>query len=254
MLFNIIVATAPLLLLPGVAALPQSQGSTAATGGDVSYTMYKGDGRDGWPVKDEWLSFDELYVTSYLQFEPTKAHFLPRWDQNKDVIGKNCEETHSEKSNEDKETKAIKEAIEDIAPKYQVPTNYALAVVLQESQGCVRAPTTNTGTPSRGLMQCQGKPSCNDNDPKLVNSGQSPCPQSTIEGMIEEGIKVLASYVKENEDATAHYVAFRRYNSYQVDTSDLSVGLGTRCYCSDVANRLVGWVNDGKNPTTCTLK
>lgn len=52
-------------------------------------------------------------------------------------------------------------------------------------------------------------------------------------------------------DAQAIYRAARVYNSGSVPGSnDLGAVGATRCYCSDVANRLMGWVGAQK---TCNL-
>ena len=46
-----------------------------------------------------------------------------------------------------------------------------------------------------------------------------------------------------NDGAQAYYVAARIYNSGSVAPGgDLGAGAATHCYASDVANRLVGWV------------
>lgn len=53
------------------------------------------------------------------------------------------------------------------------------------------------------------------------------------------------------EFAQAYYRAARLYNSGIVDASgDLAKGGSTACYASDIANRLVGWVDA---QSTCTL-
>ena len=45
------------------------------------------------------------------------------------------------------------------------------------------------------------------------------------------------------DDVSAFYKAARIYNSGSIDVSgDLGRGHGTRCYASDIANRLTGWV------------
>ena len=47
-------------------------------------------------------------------------------------------------------------------------------------------------------------------------------------------------------DAKAFYIAARLYNSGSLDSSGLlERGIATHCYASDIANRLVGWVNAG---------
>lgn len=51
--------------------------------------------------------------------------------------------------------------------------------------------------------------------------------------------------------AEAYYRAARLYNSGAIDPSgDLGKGSATHCYASDIANRLLGWVD---SDSTCTL-
>lgn len=51
--------------------------------------------------------------------------------------------------------------------------------------------------------------------------------------------------------AEGYYRAARLYNSGAIDDSgDLGLGSATHCYASDIANRLVGWMD---SPSNCTL-
>ena len=139
---------------------------------------------------------------------------------------------------------------------------FVLAIVVQESKGCVRAPTTTGSHSNPGLMQSdQGMGSCNTND-----TMQDPCPQSEIHQMILDGVAGsnldgdnlvymlnLAAEMGTSDIAQAYYRAARFYNSGPdslKDNMELDSPGATRCYCSDIANRLLGWVN---SPTTCTL-
>ena len=75
---------------------------------------------------------------------------------------------------------AIYNAIQQIATETYVDHRFILAVMMQESGGCVRAPTTNYGVRNPGLMQDHnGSGTCNDNG-KVSN----PCPTNTIATMI----------------------------------------------------------------------
>jgi len=57
-------------------------------------------------------------------------------------------------------------------------------VILQESGGCVRVPTTGGAFPNPGLMQSHDGPnSCNNN-----NGVINPCSQATITGMVTDGV------------------------------------------------------------------
>jgi hypothetical protein len=119
--------------------------------------------------------------------------------------------------------------------------------VANEITGCVRAPTTNYGVRNPGLMQSHdGTGTCND-----VGTVQNPCPASTIVQMIRDGVAGTASgdglvqtfKQAPGSRAAAYYGAARIYNSGSIAPSgDLGEGIATKCYSSDVANRLLGWV------------
>ena len=147
------------------------------------------------------------------------------------------------------------EAIQFVAAATFVDHRFILAVVMQESGGCVRAPTSNYGVPNPGLMQDHnGTASCNNG-----TKAQKPCPGETITQMVQEGTggtrwgDGLAQCLNQagTSDVSAFYRAARTYNSGSIDKSgDLGKGIATHCYASDIANRLTGWVQYPKN---CTL-
>lgn len=132
-----------------------------------------------------------------------------------------------------------------------------MAVMMQESKGCVRAPTTNWGVRNPGLFQDHdGNGTCND--PKM-GGVQNPCPMSQIQQMVEDGVAGTAAGAgleqcitqAASTDISKYYKAARIYNSGSVAPSkDLGEGCCTHCYASDIANRLTGWVTA---PTACTL-
>lgn len=142
-----------------------------------------------------------------------------------------------------------------VAGETGVDNRFILAIVMQESKGCVRAPTTGTAVRNPGLMQDHdGQGTCNDKD--VV---QNPCPNDTITLMIREGTAGTAAgdglqqclQQAAGSDASAFYRTARIYNAGSIPPSgDLGAPGATPCYCSDVANRLTGWVNA---PSTCTL-
>ena len=146
----------------------------------------------------------------------------------------------------DSEIDAIHDAIEQVAAQTFVDHRFILAVVMQESGGCVRAPTTNYGVRNPGLMQDHdGAGTCND------GGVQNPCPNSEITEMIQEGSAGtdsgdgLAQCINESNsgDVSAFYKAARIYNAGSLAASGgLEAPGATRCYCSDIANRLTGWV------------
>lgn len=251
-----------------------STGSTAPSATSVnaeigdSYTMYNGDGsvETGWPGKDEWTPFDDMWAT------------------NKDTIATSCagqDDWGNPADPSSEEIKQIHDAILAIAKEEDVPPQFVLATIMQESKGCVRVPITNYGVDNPGLMQDYKRNfTCNtgrlDNGVlKAPGKVQDPCPEETIRGMIREGTKgafkeansliyALAVAIEgsvdksgnnrasaEKTDASRFYRAARVYNSGSIDPSgDLGKGIATRCYASDIANRLTGWV---KAETKCTL-
>lgn len=157
--------------------------------------------------------------------------------------------------NTHQEISDVYEAIQFVAAATFVDHRFILAVVMQESGGCVRAPTSNYGVPNPGLMQDHnGTASCNNG-----NKAQKPCPGETITQMVQEGTggtlwgDGLAQCLNHagTSDVSAFYMAARLYNSGSIDESwDLGKGIATHCYASDIANRLTGWVQYPKN---CTL-
>lgn len=149
----------------------------------------------------------------------------------------------------------IYDAIQAAATATRVDHRFILAIMMQESGGCVRAPTSNFGVRNPGLMQDHnGAGTCND-----VGTVQNPCPTAQISQMISEGAAGtpdgdgLAQCINESTagDVSAFYKGARIYNSGSVDPSgNLGLGVATHCYASDIANRLTGWVSA---PHGCTL-
>ncbi|KAM0804669.1 hypothetical protein BDR22DRAFT_878779 [Usnea florida] len=202
------------------------------------YQQYSGNGSTdgGWPAKDKWISFMDMFNSSKWHMERSCHQF------NVDL-------------NTDQEIADMYDAIQFVAEATYVDHRFILAIIMQESGGCVRAPTSNYGVPNPGLMQDHnGTATCNDG-----NTTQKPCPGETIMQMIQEGAggttwgDGLAQCLNNagTSDVSAFYKAARIYNSGSIDDSgDLGEGIATHCYASDVANRLTGWVRYPKN---CTL-
>jgi isopentenyl diphosphate isomerase/L-lactate dehydrogenase-like FMN-dependent dehydrogenase len=81
------------------------------------------------------------------------------------------------------EIQAIRNAIEQIAAQTYVDHRFILAVIMQESGGCVRVPSTFGSVSNPGLMQDHaGTGTCNSN-----GNVQNPCPNSEITQMIQDG-------------------------------------------------------------------
>lgn len=86
----------------------------------------------------------------------------------------------------DDEIQELQDAINQVAQETFVDHRFILAIVMQESNGCVRVHTTGNGVVNPGLMQSHdGTGTCNSNG--VV---QTPCPDSEIVQMIEDGSKL----------------------------------------------------------------
>lgn len=110
---------------------------------------------------------------------------------------------------------------------------------MQESKGCLRVISTDSvhGVHNPGLMQSHNGSSFNDKDV-----------EKSIRQMIKDGTQGTKSgdgLVQLLDKFPDAYSAARGYNSGDVVKSgDLSDAIGaTPCYSSDVANRLMGWVD-----------
>ncbi|KAF7558712.1 hypothetical protein G7046_g5440 [Stylonectria norvegica] len=194
------------------------------------YNGYVGDGSvpAAWPPVTKWSTFDEIYNAN-----------LP-------LLRASCGWNNWGADNSDTEIAGIKSAITQVAGETGVDQRFIFAIVMQESKGCVRAPTTANGVSNPGLMQSHnGAGTC---------AGLTPCPNSNIVQMIRDGVSgtpdgeglqqilVKTKAVIGSHVARVHYAAARMYNSGSVDYTNLNNGLGsTPCYASDVANRLSGW-------------
>ncbi|KAF2757071.1 hypothetical protein EJ05DRAFT_511815 [Pseudovirgaria hyperparasitica] len=198
-----------------------------------SYTTFGGNGSplQGWPAENEWVSsYDDMF------------------SDNKDILSKSCTQWNVE-NNSDEEIKALKKSISTVAGETDLDPRFIFSIVMQESNGCVRAPTTDNGVINPGLMQSHnGKGSCNG-----ANGVLNPCPDEIITQMIRDGaagtadgdgLKQLVE-MSGGSDVSKYYKAARMYNSGSIASSgNLGQGIATHCYASDIANRLLGWCAD----------
>lgn len=217
-----------------------SDGSSAGLG-DV-YKMYIGSGEvsAGWPAASSWSSFDDAWTANLPTLSPSCSQF-------------NVED------NTDSENEALKAAITSISSSTGIDSRFIFAVILQESKGCVRAPTTKYSVKNPGLMQSyEGTGTCNPGT-AAAPQGVMPCPASEIEQMIHDGVvgtvvggTSLSSALTQAacDDVSKYYKAARIYNSGSVTGDNLSLGVATHCYASDIANRLTGWATSSSD---CTL-
>jgi hypothetical protein len=159
-------------------------------------------------------------------------------------------------NNSEQEVKQIEAALSKVAAESGLDQRYLLAIMMQESKGCVRAPTTNYGQENPGLFQSfNGQGSCNRDN---VNF-KTPCPESDILLMVREGAGIgrpfglmQAMQQAGANDDSKYYKAARIYNSGSIAASgNLGDGIATHCYASDIANRLVGWPNDDAHKSAC---
>lgn len=227
-----------------VKQLDQSDLETGSTSAQTQYTFYTGDGsaEDGWPSMSHWLSFDAMYENA------------------KPYVGQNC--VDDVVGNSQNETDQLHESIIKVGNETDMDPRFILAVVMQESNGCVRIVSTTGDVSNPGLMQSDaGKGSCD-----MGGIQVSPCPDTVIRQMIADGtgaqtsgstlVNALnqAQNMDDCEPAQAFYRAARFYNSGPNSlpaNGDLGGSPGsTLCYSSDIANRLVGWVSA---PTGCHL-
>ncbi|KAJ4360246.1 uncharacterized protein N0V89_000806 [Didymosphaeria variabile] len=212
---------------PLIGASPKQARSLVAR---TAYKVFGGDGTpaQGWPQESEWKSFEDL------------------WSANVATTLSSCSQFNME-NNSQEESDNIKKAIQDVSGASGVKPEFLLAIVMQESKGCVRAPTTNYGFDNPGLMQSfQGTHSCNPD-----GNGVVPCPYDTIKGMLEDGAGLNGDVgLKEGlaqaggDDVSKFYKASRIYNSGSIaGDGNLNGGIATHCYATDVANRLIGWTD-----------
>ena len=204
-------------------------GGSSGGGGGVSCTsrqLYEGDGStaDGWPADSTWASFDTL------------------WSVNVDTINESCTQ-FGQANNSPEETSELQAAILSVASSSGVDSRFILAIVMQESKGCVRVDTTYGSVPNPGLMQ--------DHDGSNTCYNVNPCPDSEIVGMIQDGTTGTSSgqglqQILDGLSTTGAqqvYQAARIYNSGSIPSDgNLSEGGSTSSYASDIADRLGGCV------------
>ncbi len=163
---------------------------------------------------------------------------------NLNVIQQSCVNNGWGQNNDATEMQAIHDSIVAEASSSGIPAEFILAIMVQESKGCVRAPTTSWGFPNPGLMQSAGTSTCNPGTPMY------PCPAATIRAMIHEGTagqgrrttlaNSLAYFTGIGvKDDSKWYKTARMYNAGSgMNPNNLGIG-PTPCYASDIANRLI---------------
>jgi hypothetical protein len=190
--------------------------------GTDEYTYYSGTWQN-FPTPDKWISFEDM------------------WAGNLYNIQNACRNLKAGKNNGDKDNQYIYDAIQNRAAASLVDHRFILAVILQESHGCVRVGETTSvsGVTNPGLMQSHNGHAYSENHAnasiwQMVQDGTQGTNQSAGYGLVQ------------NLDLYGNaYTAARGYNSgYLPPSGNLSEALGaTACYVSDIANRLTGWAN-----------
>ncbi|KAI4254434.1 MAG: hypothetical protein LQ352_003105 [Teloschistes flavicans] len=204
--------------------------------GKDEYYLHTGNGSvfAGWPKKADWMSYEDMFT------------------HNIHLIKNSCTIYHVP-LNTPLEIQAIHNATLLIGIETNLDPRFILAIILQESSGCVRVPTSYYSVRNPGLMQDHNGPAtCNEDAAPVY-----PCPYTAIEEMIREGsagttdamgrpqmglVEAWRGAEGRLDGASRWYRTSRIYNSGSVDPSgDLGLGVATHCYASDVANRLTGW-------------
>lgn len=125
--------------------------------GSDTYTLHKGNGAAGFPATDSWVNFLDMF------------------NNNKPAMFTSCADNGYGANDSDEEVGDIYNAIEAIAAQTKVDHRFILAIIMQESGGCVRVKTTispDNSVTNPGLMQTHdGQYSC---------YGVDPCPQATV--------------------------------------------------------------------------
>ncbi|UKZ80076.1 hypothetical protein TrVFT333_007841 [Trichoderma virens FT-333] len=172
------------------------------------YHLYLGNGSvaAGWPSKDKWVSFEDMFNNYKLQMY-VACQYLNWRLPNNDIA----------------EVQAIWDGIQVAADATGVDHRLILAVIMQESHGCVRVNTTDLG---------------------VRNPGEGTAGTTSGDGLAH------CINLSGNGDVSDYYRAARIYNSGSISkTGNLQSNIATHCYASDIANRLTGWVYA---PSTCT--
>ena len=89
--------------------------------GSDTYKMYKGDGSSGagWPKLSDWVSFGDMFTANKEIMKTSCSHFgVP--------------------DNTDEEISDIHSAIQSVALATEVDHRFILAIMMEESKGCVR--------------------------------------------------------------------------------------------------------------------
>ena len=76
---------------------------------------------------------------------------------------------------------AIYDAVQKVAVETCLDNHFILAIIVQESGGCVRVPTSNSGVRNPGLMQCHDDDATCNSD--ITHKVQNPCPNTVVSSL-----------------------------------------------------------------------
>lgn len=68
-----------------------------------------------------------------------------RWEANQFIMASSCSRVYQVAENSPEEIEALKRGIEKVSDETRLDHRFVLAVILQESGGCVRVPTSSYG-------------------------------------------------------------------------------------------------------------
>ncbi|KAK5175674.1 uncharacterized protein LTR77_000813 [Saxophila tyrrhenica] len=232
-------------VLSSAASSNSAPAPSSTTSPNDRYLAYCGDGSTsaGWPSTSEWQSFDYLFTSN----TPSMKIACDTWGVPNDSP---------------REIASLRSAILSVANLTSIDARFILAIIMQESSGCVRVITTAWSHTNPGLMQSfNGTGTCNLNSaniniPGVDASGKiwTPCPAERIEQQVLDGTNGTIwgpglrqdfeiANANATDEAQAYYRTARIYNGGRFVASDLSQPCCTTSYVSDIANRLMGWVH-----------
>ena len=183
------------------------------------YIYYQGDATK-FPDPSKWISFKDI------------------WNANLNTLQNSCQWLGQGENNSPEMIQHIFDAIQDRANASLVDHRFIFATILQESNGCPRVGETESsgGVRNPGLMQSHNGHVYEPKHSKM-----------SIMQMVQDGTQgtEYGDGIVQNLDLYGSpYRAARGYNSgYIPQSGNLSEKSGaTKCYVSDIANRLLGWV------------
>lgn len=184
------------------------------------YTCYSGTWKN-YPPPSKWLSFAAM------------------WNYNKVNFKNACQNLGVKTGNDtDLQIQQIYQGIQTVAKESLIDHRFILAVIVQESLGCVYVPTTEApdgSTRNPGLMQSHNGTTY---DPKNSAASILQMIRDGTEGtQYGNGLVQLVNYYGDIYDAA------RGYNSGRVNRTQLNDGFAaTATYVSDIGNRMTGWL------------